>query len=324
MPSRRLSRPNWVVYWASEGRIASVNYFDAPAPIALEEIPAEWRTPTVGPFTRHGGVKQGYLFPLASSFLVSFRTEFGAGWPDLIALTEAVSAGDRFGEFVRWGRRFFEWDRFEEDERTYKLEIAAHLATVRAALLGGGDWVTPITTRHRQDNLLPWQVASRLTEWFRADGTAAAQALQGLWQAAPLASRFEAFLGALPADVVSGRGMRTAVTAYFLGAEDVTEYPMYRPTPFERAHELAGREQPEAETEYDIYSEALSFLDEIRAAFAADQTAIDRLDAQGILWALTKTPLGTPPVSDWSHEDQLAFRRFRGEEDEDHPPSDPP
>ena len=53
--------------WEADGYLARVEYHDAPTPIALEEIPAEWRNQDAGPFTRHGGVKQGYLFDLSTA-----------------------------------------------------------------------------------------------------------------------------------------------------------------------------------------------------------------------------------------------------------------
>ena len=36
---------------------------------------------------------------------------------------------------MRWARKFYEWDGFDENERNYKLEIAARLEEARDALL---------------------------------------------------------------------------------------------------------------------------------------------------------------------------------------------
>ncbi len=44
--------------------------------IALREIPAEWRYAGSGPFTQDGGVKQGYLFPLATDFMEHLVAQF--------------------------------------------------------------------------------------------------------------------------------------------------------------------------------------------------------------------------------------------------------
>jgi hypothetical protein len=48
---------------------------------------------------------------------------------------------ERWDEFIRWGRRFYEWDGFDREERTYKLLIGGRLAKVREELLSGQDWI---------------------------------------------------------------------------------------------------------------------------------------------------------------------------------------
>ena len=82
---REEARPNELPeeQWSRDGYFAEVDYRDAPTPIALEEIPASWRADDPGPFTRHGGVTQGYLFPLSPQFVRSFADEFGPRWPGL-------------------------------------------------------------------------------------------------------------------------------------------------------------------------------------------------------------------------------------------------
>ena len=44
-------------------RQAKVEYFEVDPPIALEDIPLEWRQAENKPFNRTGGVNQGYLYP---------------------------------------------------------------------------------------------------------------------------------------------------------------------------------------------------------------------------------------------------------------------
>src|SRR5438067_10103717 len=72
LPARETTRPPELPTeaWEAQGYLVELDYYDAPAPIALEEIPTEWRTAEggPGPFNRHGGVKQGYLFPLSDHF----------------------------------------------------------------------------------------------------------------------------------------------------------------------------------------------------------------------------------------------------------------
>ena len=141
--AREESRPSELPEdrWDREGYLAPVDYHEAPSPIALEELPAAWRTADGGPFTRHGGVKQGYLFPVSPRFVARFTSEFVGRWPELPSLARGLAAADDgMSEFLSWGQRFFEWSGFEREERTGKLEIAEELAGVRQMLGDGQDW----------------------------------------------------------------------------------------------------------------------------------------------------------------------------------------
>jgi MoxR-like ATPase len=302
--------------WTREGYLAEVAYHDAPTPIALEEIPASWRTDDGGPFTRHGSVKQGYLYPLSSRFVTRLTDEFGSRWPDLRELVGQSDDREALAEFIRWGRKFYEWGGFEENERTYKLTLAAELALARRAFTSGGDWRATLhgAIGHRDNNLLPWQVSQRLTAWVDTDPLAA-DAFSALWGAGEPLERARAFLEVLPAEVVSGRGIRTAVASFFLMAEDATAFPIYRPTPIEKAYDLAGYRKPAAGAdETALYEHALAFFDLVVGDAASRGLQLrDRLDAQGIIWALTKSASSEAPIIEWPQPEQEAFLRWRGD-----------
>jgi hypothetical protein len=67
--------------WESEGYLVRVQYYPLDPPIPLRNIPIEWRTETTGPFTKDGGVKQGYLFPLTNEFADKLQVRFAAVLP---------------------------------------------------------------------------------------------------------------------------------------------------------------------------------------------------------------------------------------------------
>jgi MoxR-like ATPase len=302
--------------WAREGYLAPVEYLDAPTPIALEEIPTAWRLGGAGPFTRHGGVKQGYLFPLDRDFLRRFAAEFGPRWPALSELTAGLAAGAGVSEFLRWGARCFAAPEFDREERDDKLQVGEELRGARAALMDGEGWQDQLAQTFRPpNNLLPWQVVDRLKEWLGAEESTAAEAFTALWGDGEFRSRGRRFLELLPREVVSGRGMRTAVLSYFAGANGVEEFPIYRPTPFEMAYELTSTEPPSAEgDEVDVYERALGFLDQLfDEAKRAGLQLRDRLDAQGVLWAVTRWPVDTGPIASWPQVDREALLRDRGE-----------
>lgn len=74
IPWRRDSDPD------RPGYLVRVDYYDAEDPVALREIPLDWRVQEerTGPFERSGDVKQGYLFPVSPKFAEHIFTMFGS------------------------------------------------------------------------------------------------------------------------------------------------------------------------------------------------------------------------------------------------------
>lgn len=65
---------------ADRGYKVAVAYQDIEPPIALNDIPADLRDPSLGPFTkgpaRTGDPQQGYAFPLTNGFVLGFCKTF--------------------------------------------------------------------------------------------------------------------------------------------------------------------------------------------------------------------------------------------------------
>jgi hypothetical protein len=80
--------------WSDEGLRAEVEYRDLAEPVALGDIPNEWRMREEGPFAKDGNVKQGYLFPLSDRFAQRLNDQF----PQLGLPVEAASADERATE----------------------------------------------------------------------------------------------------------------------------------------------------------------------------------------------------------------------------------
>jgi 5-methylcytosine-specific restriction endonuclease McrBC GTP-binding regulatory subunit McrB len=97
--------------------------------------------------------------------------------------------------------------------------------------------------------------------------------------------------------------------------DEPTEFPIFRPTPIEKAFSLADYPKPPQDAdEVELYEYALDFFDVIVAEGAKVGLELrDRLDAQGMIWALTKTEIADQPLSDWPPVEQTAFLRWRGD-----------
>jgi hypothetical protein len=62
--------------WSNEGLRAELEWHDLSEPVALNDIPVEWRTAERGPFDKTGAVNQGYLFPISDEFAGKLASRF--------------------------------------------------------------------------------------------------------------------------------------------------------------------------------------------------------------------------------------------------------
>jgi hypothetical protein len=90
--------------WQQEGRLVRVEYSELTEPVPLASIPERWRIEHGAPFTRSGGVQQGYLFALDQEFverLVGRFPQLAATLPDVTSelSSREVSIADAFSSF---------------------------------------------------------------------------------------------------------------------------------------------------------------------------------------------------------------------------------
>lgn len=217
-----------------------------------------------------------------------------------------------WGQFVTWAAKFYEAPDFDENERDYKLEVAAE---VTRALTERDAARLSSALRSNRNNLLPPMNKVRLREWLETD---AASALKAFTAAAdvsqPLARRLRAFLDALPREMISGLHSRSRVTSFAVFVGEPEDVPPYQLTPFQKSRGLADVAiDTDLDDEVAVYEAALTFLDQfIEEAAARGLVLRDRLDAQGLVWAIANVD-----PTDWSDTDRRAFLRWRGDAVED-------
>lgn len=224
--------------------------------------------------------------------------------------------------FVRWARKFYEWENFEENERDFKLEIAARLERAKNALLGGDEnWTKELREAFwARNNLIFYMQRQDFLKWCETNTEAAGEALRALWdQSSPVQERVRRFSEFLPREVLSGSGGRLALASVLGLAHDPLNNPVYRWEPLYKAQKLV--DYPAAESGLDeagLYEHAVGFIDRfLEEAESRGLKLRDRLDAQSLIWCVSKWSADAEPVSFWSEGERRAFLKYRGEIEED-------
>lgn len=206
----------------------------------------------------------------------------------------------RWDALIEWARMFYLWDRFQETERDYKMEIAHTLSSVRDMLLDGfPNWDAGLKgPRSPGYHMVNWRVYSAFRSLLDKDKPLVGSVLQQFWESAGRMTpeerirQFEERIAVGPAGQLA---------AAFLLADDPTSNPPYRAEYLNRAYQLVGRERDEVgDSGGRRYRRMLNFLDEFIARSEARNLNIhDRLDAQALLWCVILYGTDRPPASEW-------------------------
>jgi MoxR-like ATPase len=239
-------------------------------------------------------------------------------WRAVVAALPMEDAlADPWDAFVYWARRIAESEDLEATERSYKLKTAAMLAEGRAALAAGEPWIEPLraairsnaSSTNKNNNLLSWQARDSFFRWVEGAPQPASAALRAIWDATfDHADAVEQFAARLPDTAVGGVGTRANLASVLRMAVDAVDNPAYRPATFETAYRLTAVTNENEDTEAALYRHAVAFCDRLIAEAASrDLTISDRLDAQGLIWAVANL---RPPAI-WAAEEQARFLAWR-------------
>ncbi len=262
-------------------------------------------------------LKQGGFLTSAPPELIdvldeAYRKVSGQTLREVVGEDGAMAPSARWDTFIEWARRFYEWERFDEEERDYKLEIAANLKAAKDSLLESSpDWGEKLEAAFGPpNNLVYWYDRSAFLKLLDSNREGFESTLRRFWEVETDVSPEERVRGF--ADGVASLGFRLmpdTLASFLLMADDGTQYPIYRATPYKDAYRLTGSASPRRGTKsWDRYGYALSFVDEfIQRAAASGLRIQDRLDAQSLIWCVTsKTPEEWPQRVTDAHD---AYRK---------------
>ena len=217
----------------------------------------------------------------------------------------------RWDALIEWARLFYQWDRFLETERDYKIEIAHTLSSVRDMLLDGfPNWDAGLKgPRSPGYHLINWRVYSAFRNLLDKDKPLVGGVLRSFWESTGRLTAEER-IRQFEERIAVGPGGQLA--AAFLMADDPASNPPYRAEYLNKAYQLVGRERDEVGDDGGRrYRRMLSFLDEfIRRAEARNLQVRDRLDAQSLLWCVMLYGTERPPASEWPESLRVSYDSY--------------
>jgi hypothetical protein len=226
--------------------------------------------------------------------------------------------GKPWTTFLQWGARLLDHVDLDDEERAYKLHTADLLSRARATLLAGDDWLPSLVAAFDDTNLVSWRVQPAFLDWVKSNADEARSALELLW-ANPTPAAIDRFSAELPAEAAGTLGSRLSIASFLLGASDVTSFPSWRAQAVDKAYQLtsfAKAQGPATDGEhYDRFLEFLDLIVDSSATYLGGRIH-DRLDAQGLTWAL----LSYTPDDTWAPDEVEAFLAWRGNKGATPPP----
>jgi MoxR-like ATPase len=235
---------------------------------------------------------------------------------DIAELWQADSS--RWGQLVRWVKRFYEQEDFDAEERDYKLVIVDKIRKAREALFAGRPWLDLLRQAFGPpNNLTSWQAHDTFLKWCGAHLEEAAEALRALWdEERTVADRLRNFLRQVPDEAVHGPGTRLTMATFLHMATDPASYPHYKETQIQRGCDLTGYPRPgKGADAAQVYEHALGLWDRLSEEASARGVDLrDRLDAQGVLWSVVRP---SSAVESFPREEREALYRFLGRSDPD-------
>ena len=227
------------------------------------------------------------------------------------------NASEPWDEYVKRAKAYVDTGKLQIEEIEYKTEIGRKLAAAREAVLSGADnWYTLLKNGlgYGAGNPFAWQLVDDFNRWCAEHPEKALAALQTLWEesSASATERIRSFTDASSDSPLRGKGSAygssvSVISALLMGL-DVEQYPPFAVNWFKEAYELTEYGLPESGAEEaTLYEHALGFLD--RFIYEAAKRGLElhhRLDAQSVMWALTKNrddPLcdeEEPPADPWA------------------------
>ena len=217
--------------------------------------------------------------------------------------------------FLEWSKKFGAAVDLDRRERSYKVDMARRVhSAVEAARAGDSAWRDLLKRSLQGSNLLPWQFTDALFTAAADRSSDLRAAVLGLLDATEPLNQLDTFSAEVKAIHPNATpGNLVAFASVLLMSSDPAAYPPYRAEP---ATEWAARVGADTAGSgaRERYEALLHLCDDlVRRGSAEGLPLRDRLDAQGLAWAVLKYE---PPVR-WTPLEQARLVAWRRGEDPD-------
>jgi hypothetical protein len=246
-----------------------------------------------------------------------YNSQYRDQW-DPKALSRTTDRRDPWTAFVFWSRRLDADIDLDAQEREYKLEMARRLDAARPALLSNeSGWQAEFRAAVGYGNLLDRFFKTDLFKALDERPDQVRAVIERFWVGVPDPTRIAALAVDLRSLMKITPGNAVALGSVLLMTRDSSLYPPYRPTPVEKA--LALTATPASGTDpVERYDDLLALCDQVlERAPDAGLDLQDRLDAQGLIWAVATYD----PPAEWTDADKKAFRHWRGDPETEESPA---
>lgn len=231
-----------------------------------------------------------------------YRTPYREQWQ---GMSPAMTTYDR------WAAKVANATALDVRERDYKVEHVPVLREVFAVARRGEDQLVSLKKALIGFNLVDFRVTDDFIGWASEHPDDARRAFAEL-ERDPGPESIDRFLAFVPvAKQLSGRGARLSLGSTFLMALEPEDFPPFREKPYRLTMRLTdGYYEQESATPGELYVLFLERLDLILAAAPAASLVLrDRLDAQGLAWAVAT--YATDTFDGWDDEQRRHFEEWR-------------
>jgi 5-methylcytosine-specific restriction enzyme B len=204
------------------------------------------------------------------------------------------------------------WEKYDAEERRYKLELAERLRDLYDGDRPEG-WSVDALRAIGRTNLVNFRPLGRLRSWGSEHPAQLDAAVATLADSeAPLDAldRFGEMIG----EVLPTRGARLSVGAVLMMGLDPTAYAPWRAEATATYRRLLGIEGPTDEADSEHYRSYLEMLDLVHDELGRRAIRLrDRLDTQSLLFVVASTDLDDEPLASLSRRARRKFAAWRGD-----------